>query len=991
MFFAFVFCVFLGFNTRLEAQEHYVRNFNMLDGLPGNAINQIYEDSRGVVWIATNAGVYQFDGTRVIYRNALEELQGEQVKAITEDKDKNLLLSIQGRGVFKFMGDSLSPYQLKGNLAGSEVNCFLYNSQAGKLWLGTGKGLFEIEEPENTPTQIKLSELGNISHLRKSEDRIFAYSSEQSFVIPEGKREKEVPIIKFGEPETKLNLKLEKYSEFSLLIDDKLVKADVIQILNQKSDEYCLLRYYLQGRECRKLVQFTKGRFTDYGKQNNLEDLFIECIYSRENQNDIWIGTKNYGLYCIRKSIFTYFNLNSNNLQDVVIAGNNDIYAAGSSSVYILKNNRLVGEVNDKQFCEAFGKSKKCNKELHIYDIEFKDEEHLWIATNKGFFELQVKERKLVFKGITAATDFTFDGKNSLLSFWNNSLTHFTLQGKQVEKQVFRFEESTPIEVSNMVKHSSGVWIATKQKGIVKYKDKSFSVYNRNNSGIHNVVNDIAVLPDTSIIAGGNNGIIYRLREQNNKLRIVNTLDQNDGVKGTSIHGFQYVGNGELWFGTNVGVHEVDYYKWIEGKDSKLLYWNSLEGYFDQPGRKSCVDKLDRIWVQTHGRLMRIDTKDLVNNGHICKLTIKNVFLTKLKSSGESIKKNIWTQLPSEPIEIDYKQNNVSFSFGCEFCVNPDNIKIRYKLEGLDDYWSAWNSNKEAIFTNLPSGEYTLHYQGKHLNNGSITGGSHQILVKTPWWASIWFILAMLVLLIWIVFFGFKLYAAQIRREEKGRNKQFRRVIGLKIQSLQNQMDPHFIFNSLNSIQSFILEEKSDEALEYLSDFSMVLRKNIDNANRNFIKLSDEVSYLKNYLKLEQMRFSDRFAFNVHVAGNVNPLKMTVPPMLIQPFLENAIKYGLSGLENWGELKLEFEMVEDDLLKCVIIDNGIGRKKARELHEGSHIQEQHKSLTITRDRMKLLNKVNSGLHRFEYKIEDMKNDNGSPSGTKVEIMFPKMF
>ncbi|MUP37804.1 hypothetical protein GNY23_08270 [Labilibaculum sp. 44] len=345
-----------------------------------------------------------------------------------------------------------------------------------------------------------------------------------------------------------------------------------------------------------------------------------------------------------------------------------------------------------------------------------------------------------------------------------------------------------------------------------------------------------------------------------------------------------------------------------------------------------------------------------------------------------------WT---NSPIELNYGENDLAFTFGMDFCQNISNVRFRYLLDGFDEKWSNWSSSSDAVFSHLPSGNYTLKVEGKHLNEGVIIPSSFDIIVKPSWWKMWWFIILLSLIFGGLVYVAMWGYAYFIRKREKERIKQSNRVIVLKMKSLQNQLDPHFIFNSLNSIQSYILEEKKESALEYLSDFSNVLRKKIENANKDFISLSDEIAYLQLYLKLEQMRFSNKFSYKITANTAINPFKSKLPPMLIQPFLENAIRYGFAALETKGNLDVNFEIEQDGYLRCIIKDNGVGRKKAKDLHEDSNIKVHHKTMIITQDRIKLLNKVLSNGRIYEYFIEDLTDEKGFPSGTKVVIGFPK--
>jgi LytS/YehU family sensor histidine kinase len=167
----------------------------------------------------------------------------------------------------------------------------------------------------------------------------------------------------------------------------------------------------------------------------------------------------------------------------------------------------------------------------------------------------------------------------------------------------------------------------------------------------------------------------------------------------------------------------------------------------------------------------------------------------------------------------------------------------------------------------------------------------------------------------------------------------------------------------------------------------MVLRNNIDNANKDMISLTEELTYLKLYLKLEQMRFEEKFSFLISVDENINPHNIKMPPMLIQPFLEHAIKYGIGKLNKAGKLVIRFILEEDGYLKCEITDNGLGNRKI-DIEKSEFVKDN--SLQITCDRMKLLNKVLTNGRTYSYQINEFIDSKTQFSGVKTELGFPKL-
>ena len=209
----------------------------------------------------------------------------------------------------------------------------------------------------------------------------------------------------------------------------------------------------------------------------------------------------------------------------------------------------------------------------------------------------------------------------------------------------------------------------------------------------------------------------------------------------------------------------------------------------------------------------------------------------------------------------------------------------------------------------------------------------------------------------------------------------------MELKALRAQMNPHFLFNAINSIQHFILKNEPDAAQKHLNKFSKLIRKVLENSKQEAIPLNEEIEMLQLYTELEAVRFSSKFSYKFVVSPNLNPDNMLVPPLIIQPFIENAIWHGLMHLkERQGELIVTFDR-ENEMLKCTVEDNGIGRKKSEELREEA--RHQPMGLSITHERVTLLNEV---YHiAISVKVADKTNTDGSAAGTAVTILMPLNF
>ena len=236
-----------------------------------------------------------------------------------------------------------------------------------------------------------------------------------------------------------------------------------------------------------------------------------------------------------------------------------------------------------------------------------------------------------------------------------------------------------------------------------------------------------------------------------------------------------------------------------------------------------------------------------------------------------------------------------------------------------------------------------------------------------------------------VVFTIFRVRLNQLKREQEKESKMQIEIAKNELKALRAQMNPHFLFNSLNSIQHYIVSNKEDEAVFYLNHFARLMRIILANSEKTAITLNEEINGLKIYIELEQMRFSHLFEFNIQVAENIDVDYEQIPSMLLQPYVENAILHGLVPKEGGGLLQINF-FIKDDFLHVIIEDNGIGRKKSAEIKSRSTKNHSSMGMKITKDRLKLL----SNIEQIPYTVSftDLGDEQNHASGTRVEIIWP---
>lgn len=337
-------------------------------------------------------------------------------------------------------------------------------------------------------------------------------------------------------------------------------------------------------------------------------------------------------------------------------------------------------------------------------------------------------------------------------------------------------------------------------------------------------------------------------------------------------------------------------------------------------------------------------------------------------------------------IELTYKENFFSIDLGIINYSHVGELDTWYRLKGFNDEWAIAGNERRAIFTNVPSGNYTFEVKTLDINKRKLPETlSLGIRVIPPFWKTWWFtpLLILLAIILFSSFYALRIDA--IRREARLTTTFNKRIANLELSALRSQMNPHFLFNSLNSIRHLIITNSNEKADEYLVKFSKLVRLVLQNSRNQLIPLVDELEALYLYIELESGRFDGKFSFELHIAEALNTEALVVPPMIIQPYVENAIWHGLMQKDAPGKVLISVEP-DEDRLKITIEDDGIGREKAAQLKSKSALKKESMGMNITGNRLEIIEKIYN--IRCEVLIEDLHADNGMALGTRVTINLP---
>jgi ligand-binding sensor domain-containing protein len=302
-----------------------------------------------------------------------------------------------------------------------------------------------------------------------------------------------------------------------------------------------------------------------------------------------------------------------------------------------------------------------------------------------------------------------------------------------------------------------------------------------------------------------------------------------------------------------------------------------------------------------------------------------------------------------------------------------------YRLDGVTNSWQE-NESGHLAFYNLSPGKYKLQVRGSD-QYGDLTSGEDEmtIVVRPRWWQTVWVRAFTLVLILAVAILLIRRRIKIIRKEAAFRQK----ISDTEMMALRAQMNPHFIFNSLNSIENFIMRNEKRLASDYLNKFARLIRMILENSRVNAVPVEKDMEALQLYVDLEQLRFNHKFDYKAAVSQALLQDNYRVPPMLIQPFVENAIVHGLANSDKSGLLLMVTVELQKDFIRYVVEDNGVGNAQAAAYKEKNRPGHQSLGLLITQERINIFNRQhNSGA---TLQLVDLYDDRQQPAGTRVEI------
>jgi len=336
---------------------------------------------------------------------------------------------------------------------------------------------------------------------------------------------------------------------------------------------------------------------------------------------------------------------------------------------------------------------------------------------------------------------------------------------------------------------------------------------------------------------------------------------------------------------------------------------------------------------------------------------------------------------------LPYDENHLGFRLSGVNLARPNKVKYRWQLAGSETDWSPLSVSSSVNYANLDPGSYVFKAQSCIDDKNCSAIITAPFTIEQPYWATWWFraLAGAGILLLSFLFYWFRVKA--IRKQEQAKRKELElrnHLLTVEQKALQLQMNPHFIFNALNSINGLVAMRDFAQARKQINRFAVLMRQILSNSRKESISLEEEIKTLENYLTMEQFCRADIFEYDISIADHLDPEEIEVPPMIIQPFVENAVIHGVSHLEKKGKIEIKF-YPQGEVLVCEITDSGVGRKKSAALRKKRSPSHQSTAMAVTKER---LDALFAERHGNSIEISDIVTENGDVNGTRVTLRIP---
>lgn len=918
--------------SRFDGYEF--KNFSVKDGLPDNVIHELYEDYKGRIWFISFSGLlsYYYNGKIYPYKyNYLMQKiftggRGAVKLSFRVSKNDDVSISVTRKGAFSISAAGKIEILYKKNLDNIVLD-FSDGSHNGIITSNSAKILHgeAFFFSNNQCTYNTILPINYFIHC-------FAVSDDQNNVL-------------FS---VDFNL-FSKTNRISLI--EKSSKPIIWMSVDRSGLVW--ISKYNGGVTCYKSLDISKPPLLKL-----FDGLSITSVME-DKEGGYWFTTYANGLFYV-SNIYnrTYFwrlkQVINGQIQTFCVT-KNGIWVGFNSRKLVLIHNS--GDIQDINTSFLFKNDIEINK---LYCDS--NRQKLWLLSNVNLYSSLGGE--FVRHSYSNSTFGISEGIGArCAAIEDNKLWLGTKSGLiQYDGRKVSYDSNISGDfrglVSSIAIENNGTkWMGCSD-GLWKYEQGKYEWLGLTNPLLRTRITEVVFNPvDSSIwIATRGEGVVVLNKG------VTSVINQSDGLTSDVVTSIA-MSNDKVWVGTSAGINQISIVPDISGK--------YIVGSFD---KSVGIVSNEIVGLHATDSTLIIGTREglmIYPLENPIKQVRPRVYITGFTVNGEDT-------VVKGGATFSYLQNHITINFAGLTFKTLRKTLFRYKLH-IDDPGFSYTRIPSVTLPALSPGSYNFEVWAQNAyGQWSDQPAIVNFVINPPFWDTPWFIFLVSTLLIVIVSTIFAIRYRTLRSQ----TDLSRRLDGWKQQALLQQMNPHFIFNTLNSIQLFILQNDTLSSHRYLSKFGKLMRLTLDNSQNFTVRLADELETISLYLELEELRADGKFAFEIQPPED-RLLEARIPSLIIQPFVENAIWHGVLPKLTKGKIKLQFWQKGDSLI-CTIEDDGIGRKAA----ENYAANRIHKSLgsKITVQRLQLLRSLHSQQLGIIYK--DLEDEDGNPRGTLVELTIP---
>ncbi|MES2762302.1 MAG: two-component regulator propeller domain-containing protein [Bacteroidota bacterium] len=968
-----IFLIFFFISFAGLSQYYQIRNFNAENGLPSPEVYGLLQDSKGYMWFATDMGVSRYNGHEFDNFSTENGLPDNTVFGFCEDaKGRIWFRSFSGKLSY-FLNDSVHILPCNSILENeirkrTIVMVSMYVDVGDTIWVGTSNRTVLKIAPgwqEKHISWITIPESGGYIFLVDDRSLLFGGNEKDAHFITVYSSQTK----KLNQIETKVQSGL-RYSATRL--HDGSFLASVNNIILKFTKDGVLSRNE-QKSTIITLLEDIDGRIISASydgvcihEANNLDKyevipgfsdkIFTGVVIDRENS--LWLSTEGHGVYYIPFRNGRYYTSEHGLMQSKIscIAEYDGNIITGH-----LNGTASIIKKNDIKTVSFYSRNSVNVSNNRINCIYVHNNSEIYIGNNLSTFNLH--------SSLKDSKEYASFGAKKIIKSKGNMVWVLSArriiradisQGFKREKDVRFFQY-----IDDICEDSKGtLWIAA-INGLWNYKNDTLHYLGGNNKLLSSrIINILEDKEGNLWMATRGRGVILK------KHGSYYNIKQTDGLASNMCRNMLIDKNDVVWVGSNNGLSKITLKKTITvGFDVNI--YSKKQGLLSNEVN-FIVSRGHELLLAHNNGISIMDPKLLKNN------TVPPPVYISHAEINNAIYKN-------DSLKLNYSENYLKINYIGLSYKDPGSVEYRYKMEGLDTTW-VYTSYTSAQFQTLNPGNYKFIVYAKN-NDGywSTHPAVLYISILPAWWQTWVFRIFMGVLIVVIIFMIVKNRLDKIRKREQEKTELQNKIANTELKALRAQMNPHFIFNAINSVQYFMTNNDPESSQKYLSKFAKLIRYVMDNSKPSSIPLEKELEALKLYIDLEALRFENRFEYELRVDKEIDINYVQIPSMLIQPYIENAIWHGLMHKKGNGKLNIHIHMY-GTVLTCIIEDNGIGRGRSKEIRSSESVT-YHKSfgMSVTKERLEIISRLNN--INPQINVIDLY-ENNIASGTRVEISIP---